>query len=86
MATRYFENKVPSNYHGWSTIITAFGIAAYTSDNKCLDYHHTQLNYQKYAQIQFNKPPEKLSVEENIKLLFVLNLPLLPLNKGVSIK
>lgn len=75
--TNFFENKVPTNYHSWTSYITAHGIEKYTTESKCLDYAFNKIGIDSLAVKYFSKPIQELTTKQNIELILRLNRPTL---------
>lgn len=74
-ATSHFENKLPINYHGWSVYIIAHGLENFTTEAKCLDFDYEQFGLKKFASRYFDKPLDKLDIDENLELLIRMKAP-----------
>lgn len=75
--TNFFENKVPINYHSWTSLITAHGFEKYTSEGKCLDYSYRKLGIDSLSIKYFTKPIQELTIKQNIELILKLENPIL---------
>lgn len=76
-ATNFFENKVPINYHSWTSYITAYGLEKYTTESKCLDYVYSKIGIDSLAINYFSKPIYELTIKQNIELILRLKSPTL---------
>jgi hypothetical protein len=70
--TNFFENKVPINYHSWTSLITAHGFEKYTSESKCLDYSYHKLGIDSLSNRYFTKQIQELTIKQNIELILRL--------------
>lgn len=73
--TFFIDNKVPSNYHSWSSYITAHGIEEFTSETKCLNFIYNNLKIKDLSLKCFSKPISDLTIKENIELILRIEKP-----------
>ena len=74
-ASHYFENRVPSKFHSFTSFITAHGIEKYTTEEKCLDFIYRKSLIQNFSLQYFKKSLENLNCEENIELILFMTSP-----------
>jgi hypothetical protein len=75
--TNFFENKVPINYHSWTSLIIAHGLEKYTSESKCLDYSYHKLGIDSLSIRYYSIPIQELTTKQNIELILRIENPVL---------
>ena len=76
-STNFFENKVPINYHSWTSYITAHGLEKYSNEGKCFDFNYRKIGIDSLANKYFLKTLSELTMYENIELILRADKPIL---------